>query len=72
MSAYRKVTDLDNIAAPWGKQVFMQSVAYEGGMTALRMRIKEGSRFTDLELDPATAARIGHFLRDWASTNGEA
>ncbi len=72
MSAYRTVTDLDRIAAPWGRQVFMQSVAYEGGMTALRMRIKEGSRFTDLELDPATAARIARVLLDWANTNGEA
>ncbi len=72
MNAYRTVTDLDKIEAPWRKQVFLQAIAYEGGMTALRMRIKEGSRFTDLELDAATAARIGRLLLDWSSASGGA
>jgi len=68
MNTHATVTDLEKIEAPWSKQVTLQIVAYEGGMNALRMRIKEGSRFTDLELDPATAARIGHRLLDWANT----
>lgn len=67
MSVYKTVTDLEAIAAPWGKQVILQAIEYEGGMTGLRMRIKEGSRFTDLELDAATAARLGRLLSDWAA-----
>ncbi len=34
-----------------------------------RLRIKEGSRFTDLELDPETATAIGQAPIAWASEN---
>ena len=70
MNVYRTVTDLDEIEAPWSKRVTLQGITYDGGMTGLRMRIKEGSRFTDLELDRATAARIGRVLLDWSEANG--
>ena len=67
MSVYLSVTDLDEIQAPWNKTVTLQDVVYEGGMSLIRIRIKEGSRFTDLELDPETAGRIGTALQAWAS-----
>ncbi len=67
MSVYLSVTDLDEIQAPWNKAVTLQDVVYEGGMALIRIRIKEGSRFTDLELDPETAARIGTALQAWAA-----
>jgi hypothetical protein len=66
MSVYEAVTDLDRIEAPWGRQVTLQALVYQGGMAGLRLRIKEGSRFTDLELDPASAKRIARGLLDWA------
>ncbi len=72
MNIHGTVTDLETIEAPWSKQVTLQTIAYEGGMTALRMRIKEGSRFTDLELDPATATRIARLLLDWANAESAA
>jgi hypothetical protein len=65
MNANPTVTDIETITAPWGKQVTLQTTAYEGGVRFIRMRIKEGSRFTDLELDPDTASRIGRTLFAW-------
>ena len=69
MNTYQSVTDIESFDAPWNKLATLQNVVYEGGMTLIRLRIKEGSRFTDLELDPGTAAAIGKALIDWASEN---
>ena len=70
MNTYQSVTDIESFDAPWNKLATLQNVVYEGGMTLIRLRIKEGSRFTDVELDPGTAAAIGKALIDWASENG--
>lgn len=69
MSVYQSVTDIEEFETPWNKNVTLQNVVYEGGMTLVRLRIKEGSRFTDLELAPETAAAIGQALMAWASEN---
>ena len=65
MTSHLSVTDIDNIEAPWNKQVIVQEVEYEGGFRMMRLRIKEGKRFTDLELDPETAARLAGVLASW-------
>lgn len=69
MNTYQSVTDIESFQAPWNKLATLQNVAYEGGMSMIRLRIKEGSRFTDLELDPETATAIGRALIAWASEN---
>ena len=71
MNTYQSVTDIESFDAPWNKLATLQNVVYEGGMTLIRLRIKEGSRFTDLELDPGTAAAIGKALIEWASENSD-
>ena len=72
MSTYQSVTDIEKFEAPWNKHVTLQNVVYEGGMALVRLRIKEGNRFTDLELAPETAAAIGRALIAWASENDDA
>ena len=64
------VQDLELINAPWGKEITIGEATYEGGFKMLRIRIKEGkSRFTDLELDFVTAAKLGGAVADWAKAN---
>ncbi len=63
------VTDLGGLQAPWNKEMTFQEVTYEGGFKMLRIRIKEGRRFTDLELDPETASRLGALVNGWAERN---
>ncbi len=65
------ITPLADIAAPWGKSVQVQEVAYEGGLALLRLRIREGKRFTMLDLDAATAAQLGELMAEWARARGE-
>ncbi len=47
----------------------LQEIVYEGGMKMLRLRIKEGKRFTDLELDAQTLKHITESLADWIVAN---
>lgn len=64
------VTSLDKFRVPIGNQeIELQQFVFEaGGMPLLRTRIREGSRFTIFDIDPATAARWGKVLSAWAAT----
>lgn len=66
MSSVETVADLGELNAPYGKQLKIQTVTFEdGGLQLLRIRIKEGKRFTMLDLDPATAQGLIDYLTDW-------
>ena len=43
-----------------------------GGMSLLRTRIREGSRFTVFDIDPQTAQQWGHALLRWAESQERA
>ncbi len=62
-----KVTPLTEIDAPYGRKVVLESVEYEGDMRLLRMRIREGRRFTVLDIDEDTALRWSTAMAAWAS-----
>ncbi len=70
MSAYERVDDLQEIMAPWSKQLTLQDVVYEGGFRMIRVRIKERRRFTDLELDAETAKTLRDALDAWLAEAG--
>ena len=63
-----QITKLDRFKAPLGGQeIELQQVDYEsGGISLLRIRIRERSRFTVFEIDADTAARWGQALMQWA------
>jgi len=61
------VSELDRFNAPWNKQVTLQDVRHESGLRMLRIRIKEGSRFTVMDIDEDTAARWGKAMSSWAA-----
>lgn len=60
-----RVTSIGRLAAPWGKEIDLQELAYDNGFAFLRLRIREGRRFTDLDLDPATAAGLTAAVEHW-------
>lgn len=65
------VSELDRFDAPWNKQVTLQDVRHESGMRMLRIRIKEGTRFTVMDIDEGTAAHWGKAMGDWAASASE-
>ena len=56
------VVDLGRAIAPWGKELLIQTVRYQSGMRLARLRIREGRRFTVLDLDIATATWLREAL----------
>lgn len=51
-----------------GQEIELQQVEYiHGGMAQMRIRIREGRRFTIFDIDPVTAEQWGAAMRDWAS-----
>jgi len=57
---------LDEFNAPYGRQVKLEAVEYESGLRILRMRIREGKRFTVMDIDENTARHWGATMRTWA------
>jgi hypothetical protein len=65
-----RLTSLTKLRVPLGGQeIELQQIEFEGGgMSMLRTRVREGSRFTIFDVDPATAQQWGQALLDWASS----
>lgn len=61
-------TRLDTIAAPYGREIWLTEVDFESGMRLLRVTIREGTRYTILDLDAATADRWAQSMSGWAAT----
>ena len=64
-----KLTPVASLTIPLGgQQIDLQQLDYalEGAMSLLRMRIREGRRFTIFDIDPASARVLGQALIDWA------
>ena len=63
-----RITPLLKLRAPLGGQeIELQQHDLEGGgMSLLRTRIREHSRFTVFDIDPQTAAAWGDALLQWA------
>jgi len=64
-------TRIAALEAPYRREVWLDDVEYESGMRLLRVTIKEGRRFTQLDLDQGTAKQLGETLLDWAQRNRE-
>jgi hypothetical protein len=61
------VTHLDKFSAPYGKEVTLENVTYENGMRVLRIHIREGNRFTVMDIDEDTASTWGTAMSDWVA-----
>lgn len=64
-----QITPIDKFRAPLGGQeIELQQVDFEaGGMSLLRIRIREKSRFTVFDIDPQTARLWGDAMLRWAT-----
>lgn len=62
-----KISELDRFVLPIGKQqIELQQIEYEaGGMPLLRVRIREGSRFTVFDIDAQSAERWSRVMAAW-------
>jgi hypothetical protein len=65
-----EIRELTRFKVPLGSQeIELQQIDHsEGGMSLLRVRIREGKRFTIFDIDPATARQWAEAMQDWAKT----
>ena len=66
-----KVTRLDKFSVPYGKEVTLENVDYENGMRVLRLHIREGNRFTVMDIDEKTATHWSAAMAGWAGKTRE-
>lgn len=59
---------LQSFRLPFGQEVQLHEVEFDADVRLLRLRIKEKSRFTIVDLDPATARAWGDAMRAWADS----
>ena len=69
-----QTTELAKFAVPLGsQQIELQQIDHvEGGMSLLRIRIREGKRFTIFDIDPGTARHWAALMQQWAATQESA
>ena len=62
------VTPLEKLRAPLGGQeIELQQIDFRhGGLSLLRIRIREGRRFTVFDIDEQTANAWGEAMLDWS------
>lgn len=65
-----EVKAIDNMQAPFGKEIEFQQVRYENDFVMIRIRIREGKRFTTIDLDPDSARRWLSIMQPWIDQNG--
>ncbi|MGE3642443.1 MAG: hypothetical protein AB7F96_01175 [Beijerinckiaceae bacterium] len=60
-------TPIATIEAPYSRDIRIEEVRYESGMKLMRLTIREGRRYTILEIDRPTAAQWAAAMAGWAS-----
>lgn len=67
-----QTVDLANFKVPLGGQeILLQQIDHaEGGMSLMRVRIREGKRFTIFDIDPGTARQWAQAMQAWADQQG--
>ena len=68
------VTSIDRFTVPLGGQeIELQELVHDaGGMALLRIRVRERTRFTIFDIDPATARRWAEAMLRWADARSDA
>lgn len=65
-----QIVELEKFHVPLGgQQVELQQITHAAGaMSMLRIRIREGKRFTIFDIDPLTARQWAEAMLRWAET----
>ena len=65
--ADEKIQEIAKLEAPFGREIICQDVVHESGLRMMRVRIREGSRFTILDIDTPIAAEWGQIMEKWST-----
>jgi Family of unknown function (DUF6967) len=65
-----QISEITKFRVPLGSQeIELQQIDHvEGGMSLLRIRIREGKRFTIFDIDPVTAKQWASAMQQWSAS----
>ena len=63
--ARENISELAKLEAPFGQEITLQDIMHESGLQMMRIRIKEGSRFTIIDVDKNTALKWSEIFEIW-------
>ncbi len=63
-------TELAHYTTPFKRQdMVLSSISHDNGLNLVEIKIREGRRFTMLELDAELAGQMAQALQEWADKN---
>lgn len=60
-----EIVEIARIAAPYRREIVLQDVLHDSGLRLLRVRIREGHRFTIVDLDASTGEDMARLMLRW-------
>lgn len=57
---------MEQIVAPFGQIIEIRQIFHDSGVRLLRIIIRDGAKYSTIELDPATARAWGMQMVQWA------
>ncbi len=60
-----KIVERANHDLPYGRSLNIKDLSFESGMEILRLTIREGKRFTIVDLDKESAEKICNDISNW-------
>ena len=64
------VSKIGELELPFGRSANLKNVEFESGMNMLRVTLREGRRFTVVDLDAASAEKLGNLMVRCAGVTG--
>jgi len=63
------ITDIATLELPFKRQANLKNVEFDSGLNMLRLTLREGRRFTVLDLDAESAGKLGALMVRWADVS---
>lgn len=56
------LTDLAAFELPYGRKALLRRVDFDGGLSMVRLVLREGTRITQVDMDASSATALGEAL----------
>jgi len=63
------ITDIAELELPFRRQANLKNVEFDSGLNMLRLTLREGRRFTVIDLDADSAEKLGNLMARWADVS---
>jgi len=67
----QSVSDIAALELPFARQLAISNVEFDSGLNMLRLTFREGRRFTVIDLDASSAAKLAALMGKWAQVSAE-